>query len=90
MISMFLFLHLCFQEAWVVFWRNLECWKGGVGESEGRGGSAQFFKLGTFRGGGGHFFSYGELANFLDMQNTDQFYIELSIKCCFFFSFTSL
>ena len=48
------------------------------------GGSAQFFKVATSRVGWGVNFSYGELANFLDMQNTDQYYIELSIKCCFF------
>ena len=62
----------------------------GLGRVKGGEDLHNFLNWVLFEEEGGHFFSYGELANFLDMQNTDQFYIELSIKCCFFFSFTSL
>ena len=77
-ICVFKKLELCFGGTW-----NAE--REGPGwVNRGREGDLHNFSKWELLGWGVNF-SYGELANFLDMQNTDQYYIELSIKCCFFF-----
>ena len=76
----------------ICVFKKLELFFGGTWNAEregwgwvngGREGDLHNFSKWELSGWGVNF-SYGELANFLDMQNTDQYYIELSIKCCFF------